>query len=201
MKPYKKNILARLERIHPCIWVSMNCLHCMYYYVKKTGSLPPLCRNCWKVLAFFNDANSFHDFEEKLKKERILDSCGLFVSISGKNYTFKVKSIERGGRLMVIYTHSKDDRDRVLLKLDEICSMEGINCRIRFRRGGRYWQDMFPELFGKSLRGYRPFYLKFFEFRRRVETLSEEELEERVIEEITRLEKLILERRLKEKGS
>jgi len=191
MKPHKKNILDRLERIHPCIWVSMNYLHCMYYYVKKTGSLPLLCRNCWKVLVFFNDATSFHDLEEKLKKERILDSHRLFVSISGKNYKIKVIPIEKGGRLIVIYAPSKDDRDRVRLKLKEICNREGINCRIRFRRAGRYWQDMFPELFEKSLRDYRPFYPEFFEFRRKAETLSEEELEERVIKEITRLEKLI----------
>ena len=92
---------------------------------------------------------------------------------------------------MVTYTHSKDDRDRVRRKLGEICNREGIDCRVRFRRAGRYWQDMFPELFWKLLRGYRPFYSEFFEFRRKVETLSEEELEERVIEEITRLEKLI----------
>ena len=181
--------LDRLKEFSPCIWVSMNCLHCMYYYVKKTGSLPPLCRNCWKVLVFFDDATSFHDLEEKLKKERILDSHGLFVS--GKNYTFKVIPIEKGGRLMVIYVNSKEDRDRVRLKLGEICNKEGVDCRIRSRKAGRYWQDMFPELFGKSLRGYRPFYPEFFEFRRKAETLSEEELEERVIEEITRLEKLI----------
>ena len=90
---------------------------------------------------------------------------------------------------MVIYTYSKDDRERVCLKLSEICNREGIYCRIRFRRAGRYWQDMFPELFGKSLRVYMPFYSEFFEFRREVETLSEEELKERVIEELTRLEK------------
>ncbi|MCD6466152.1 hypothetical protein J7L27_07305 [Candidatus Bathyarchaeota archaeon] len=161
----------------------------MYYYVKKTGSLPPLCRNCWKVLVFFDEAMLFHVLEEKLKKERILDFHGLFVS--GKNYTFKVIPTEKGGRLMVIYTHSKDDRDRVRLKLSEICNRDGIDCRIRFRRAGRYWQDMFPELFRKSLRGYIPFYSEFFEFRRKVETLSEEELKERVIEELTRLEKLI----------
>ena len=128
-------------------------------------------------------------FLKKTEEGEDIGFYGLFVS--GKNYTFKVIPIEKGGRLIVIYAPSKDDRDRVHLKLKEICNREGINCRIRFRRAGRYWQDIFPELFEKSLRDYRPFYPEFFEFRRKAETLSEEELEERVIEEITRLEKLI----------
>jgi len=60
--------------------------------------------------------------------------------------------IERVGYLMVIYAHSKDDKDRVHWKLSEICNREEIDCRIRFRRAGHYWQYVFPEIFGKSLR-------------------------------------------------
>ena len=56
-----------------------------------------------------------------------------------KNYTFKVIPIEKGIRLIVIYAYNKDDRDRVRLKLKEICNIEGIDCRIRFRKAGRYW--------------------------------------------------------------
>ena len=68
---------------------------------------------------------------------RMINSHGIFISISGGNHTFKIMLIERVGRLMVTYTHSKDDRDRVRRKLGEICNREGIDCRIRFRRAGR----------------------------------------------------------------
>jgi len=134
------------------------------------------------------DAISLQRFKEQLKEERIIDSQGRTLSVFGKKYAFKVIQIERGGRLMVIYTHGEEDRDAVYQKLYEICRKVRVSCRIRFRRAGRYWQDMFPELWGKSLTGYKPFYRDFFEFRKKVESLSEKELKKKVLEEIRRLE-------------
>ena len=49
----------------------------------------------------------------------------LYINLLG-NHTFKIMLIERVGHLMVIYTHTKDDKDRVHWKLSEICNREEL---------------------------------------------------------------------------
>jgi hypothetical protein len=92
---------------------------------------------------------------------------------------------------MVIYTFSEKERDRVRSKMDEIRKKEEINCGVNLRRAGRYWQDMFPELFGKEIKNYKPFYRNELIFRKLADKAKNQE-------EIEDLEKQIFDINTKE---
>jgi len=48
---------------------------------------------------------------------------------------------------------------------------------------------MFPEIFGRSLKNYRPFYTEYYNFRLKAEALPQKEIAEKAVEEFRRLKK------------
>lgn len=128
-----------------------------YLYVRKYRKLPDECKSCWKPLVFFDDENSLKAFNRRL--------------ISLKK-DFHYKLITKG---IVAYAHSIEERDKILEIFRKISTENNINCRILWRHAGRYWQDMFPELFGNDVNHYKPFYQEIFEFRKLADKAKNQE--------------------------
>jgi hypothetical protein len=144
------------ENFSPCVWTPAM----RYMYVKEYGKLPNMCYNCWKPLVFFDDKDSLKVFEHKL---------------SSTKPNFHYKLIPKG---IVAYAHSVEERERILEVFKKISAENAIRCRIQCRHAGRYWQDMFPELFGKDVNNYKPFYSREFKFRKLADKAkSQEEIE------------------------
>jgi hypothetical protein len=141
------------EDFSPCVW----SFTMMYLYVKKYGKLPDECQRCWKPLAFFDDESCFIKFRHKLKSLKP---------------SFRFKAVTKG---IVAYAHSIEERDKISAVFRKISRQNDINCRIFWRRAGRYWQDMFPELFGKDLNKYKPFYKEIFKFRKLADKAKSQE--------------------------
>jgi hypothetical protein len=116
-------------------------------------------------LAFFKDKESFQSF------------CRVLQSASR---SFHYKLIELG---VVGYARSKEGAERIMAGFSRIADEAGVDCRITQRWAGRYWQDLFPEFFGKSVRGYRAFYSRLFDFRKKADKLASlEEIEKLAIQ-------------------
>jgi hypothetical protein len=144
------------EKFSPCSWSPAM----RYLYVRKYRRMPNECQNCWKPLVFFNSKESLNTFNSKLRSQKI---------------DFHYKLITKG---IVAYAHSIEERERILEMFRKIARENTIDCRILWRQAGRYWQDMFPELFGIDVNGYKPFYSDEFEFRKLADKArSQEEIE------------------------
>jgi len=187
-------ILDELDNIRPCTWVGLKNL--MYVYVKRKNNIPLLCRQCWKVLLFFDETMEFEKLINILNERSLVDLNKFRIKVGNKEYSFKT-IIKTGGRvLMVIYVmgkHSEKEKIKVQRFFRELVGKEGIRARVFARHNGRYWQDMFPELFGKNVENYKPFYLKYYEFRLRADSLPLKEVVENAKEEYRKLmEKLRL---------
>lgn len=150
------------ESSNPCAWTPTM----RYIYVKEYGKLPDKCRNCWKPLVFFDNENSLEAFDRKLKSMKL---------------DFNYKKVKKG---IVAYAHSIEERERILKVFRKISDENDIKCRITWRYAGRYWQDMFPELFGKDINDYKPFYQDYFEFRKSADKAKNQEEIEAIEEEI-----------------
>ena len=86
---------------------------------------PEQCRSCWKVLVF---NTSFAE--------------ALFIR---KQYPdSKIVETDEDIFLVVIYTESKEERDRVRLELNE---NEKVTGRVRYRFACRSFQESFPLMF------------------------------------------------------
>lgn len=130
-----------------------------YLYVRKYGKLPDECQNCWKPLVFFDDRSSLKAFERKLR--------------SHADFHYKIIS-----KVIIAYARSVEKREKILGVFRKISTGNAINCRILWRHAGRYWQDMFPELFGQDIDNYKPFYGEEFKFRKLAdEAKNQEEIE------------------------
>jgi len=170
----------------------------MYFYVKKKGHLPPQCHHCWKVLIFFDDETQFEKMAETLIRKGIAPQNIITgkllefgeMTIDRRLYPYKTLPRTEGGMLIVIYVMGKDSETRkneVRRFFRDLITSEGIKARVSYRHAGRYWQDMFPELFGKRLEGYRPFYKKYYDVRLEADGLPDEEIIRRAMEELTTL--------------
>jgi len=112
------------------------------------------------------------------------------MTIDGRLYPYKIMPRAEGGMLIVIYVMGKNSetrKDEVRRFFRNLITSEGIKARVSYRHAGRYWQDMFPELFGKRLEGYRPFYKKYYDVRLEADGLPDEEIVRRAMEELTTL--------------
>lgn len=150
------------ENFSPCDWTPAM----RYIYVRKYGKLPDECQNCWKPLAFFDNETSLKAFHRELRSSKT---------------DFHYKLITKG---IVAYAHSVEERDRILETFKKISAENAINRRILWRHAGRYWQDMFPELFSKNVNGYRPFYRDEFEFRKLADKAKNQEEIEAIEEKV-----------------
>jgi len=192
-----KDLLELLERIPACQWVG-EAPYCMYFYVKNKGHLPPQCHRCWKVLIFFDDEAQFERMAETLMKKGIASRDMMTgklpwfgdMIINGRRYPYKTLPRAEGGMLIVIYVMGEDSETRkneVHRFFRNLITNEGITARVFHRHAGRYWQDMFPELFGKRLEDYKPFYREYYDVRLKADRLSDEEIIKRARKELTTL--------------
>ncbi len=184
-----EELLTKLESVKPCDWVRGGFLHSMYYYVKRTGALPSLCHNCWKIFAFFPGNECFTAFVEKMEKEERMSPDRTSIFSQGRSH--KAEVVERaGGRiLLVIDADGREDCDELGAQMEEISKDGEMDYKVEWRRAGQYWEDMFPELFGQRRDAYEPHTRGYSEFRERAEKLSEDDLAERVSEEIDWMER------------
>ena len=86
---------------------------------------PKQCRSCWKVLVFDTP------FPEAL-------------FISKENPHSKIVETDEDVFLVVIYTESENERDRVRSELNENAKVTG---RVRYRFACKLFQEYFPEMF------------------------------------------------------
>lgn len=179
--------LGKLEKMRPCEWVKGGFLHSMFYYVKKTGEIPYPCDSCWQVLAYFGSERDYYAFSGRLREAGLPDAST--IQISGRRHKSEIAGKVDGEFLMVIYTHGERERDEVASRLMEIITEGQMTCRMDHKKAGHYWQDMFPEMFGFVREDYRPLTQGYFDFRDRAERLSEEELVQRVAQEIDWMER------------
>jgi len=138
----------------PCDWPRLG----WYLYGRKYKKLPPKCKSCWKPLAFFDDEKSFQVFCHRLMGPAIRRSL-----------RFEWKPIERG---VVAYAGSRGATDKIRQKFKKIADEAGIRGRFPYRHAGRYWQDLFPEFFGRQVNRYQPFNPELFEFRKIADKLE-----------------------------
>ncbi len=149
----KKWILLFKEK-DPCDWQELG----WYLYGRKYKKLPPKCQSCWKPLAFFDDEKSFQVFYHRLMDLAIRRAL-----------QFGWKPIARG---VVAYAGSREEMEKIRQKFKRIADEAGIRGRFPYRHAGRYWQDLFPEFFGRQVDGYQPFNPELFGFRKKADKLE-----------------------------
>lgn len=187
----EKELLNKLSKFRPCDWKKYS----RYFYVKKTGKLPHICERCRKLELFFDENNEFEKMKEKCKKSipRIL-FLGSRLKISNKEFPYKQIPKIGGGISVIAYIREGTEKESESKAKElqtfflKLIKENNIKCRVFIRKAGRYWQDMFPELFGKTFENYEPFYKDYYEFRKKANKLSEEKIKEMVKKEISELE-------------
>lgn len=165
-----------LFRGEPCTW----SIPLSYLYVRRYGGLPEYCLSCYKILAFFAREDLRERFAKFLKDR---------MASPGLPYLPKCPPRRRPDDryVLVMYTRSVRERFRLqhlFWKVREEC---GVACNVNSRRAGRYWEDLFPELFDKELESYEPFYEDIFEFRKVADKIYSEKLKlSKMLEELMR---------------
>lgn len=189
----EKELLSKLGKFRPCDWG----VYSRYFYVKKTGKLPPICERCRKIELFFDENSEFERMQEKCKESvpRVL-FLGSCLKIFDRDFTYKQVPKIGGGILVIVYIEEKTEKEseskakELQTFFSKLIKENNIKCRVLIRKAGRYWQDMFPELFEKTFENYKPFYKDYYDFRKEADKLPEEKIKEMVKKEILELEEL-----------
>lgn len=175
-----QEILEKAEGVAVvCHWAGNPALS--YLYVRTYGKLPPECERCWKAWIGFKERTNYEEFLKIIPKSR------------GSRKTSDVIETRFGTRYFIRdVVWSPEDAKKTLWEFNQVARKMGLQYDrdywANWRQAGKYWEDLFPELFNKKLETYKPRDLELFDLRKSWDK-NPEEAEKTAREELQALEK------------